>query len=121
VRGISDVGTSTSKKQALPTIAKTHDVRVVHCRQPTGLPIFTLTDYIAAVQRHHPAAASAAGPRQPARRDFASSSRSSRKDGLRRPRRVLHDTVVLKGATVEPARAAIRSLLCPTAYLNAAR
>ena len=37
------------KEQALPLIAAKYDVRVMHRRRPTGLPVRSLTDYIQAL------------------------------------------------------------------------
>ncbi|HEX8341228.1 MAG TPA: WecB/TagA/CpsF family glycosyltransferase [Tepidisphaeraceae bacterium] len=118
VRGISDVGYVDLKEQALPHIAKTHDVRVVHCRQPTGLPIFTLTDYISAVQRHHRRRERRRARVNPLVEDFGKQFAIVEDGAHVAPDAYLHDSVVLRGATVEAGASVIRSLLCPTAVLE---
>ncbi|MGC4031238.1 MAG: WecB/TagA/CpsF family glycosyltransferase [Tepidisphaeraceae bacterium] len=78
VRGINPVGFIDLKEQALPSIAKGHDVRVVHCRQPIGLPLFSLNDYINALQQYHRRRASRRAQDEPARRRFRPAFRHQR-------------------------------------------
>jgi N-acetylglucosaminyldiphosphoundecaprenol N-acetyl-beta-D-mannosaminyltransferase len=118
VRGISDVGYVDLKEQALPNIAKSHDVRVVHCRQPTGLPIFTLPDYISAIQHHYRRRERRRARTNPLSEDFSKHFAIVEEGATVAPDAYLHDSVVLRGATVESGAAAIRSLLCPTALIG---
>ena len=53
LRRIPCEGFIDMKEQALPQIARSHDVRVVHWQRATGMPIRTLEDYISAVRAHH--------------------------------------------------------------------
>src|SRR5204863_1877814 len=53
LRLIPAAGFVDMKEQALPTISQHFDVRVTHFRRPSGLPIRTLSDYIAALRHYH--------------------------------------------------------------------
>ncbi len=121
VRAISRIGYVDLKEQALPTIAKTHDVRVVHCRQPTGLPLFTLADYIVSLQQHYRRRERRRARTNPLNEDFNRHFSIVEDGATVAPDAYLHDAVVLRGATVEPGAAAIRSLICPTAVLRRGR
>jgi N-acetylglucosaminyldiphosphoundecaprenol N-acetyl-beta-D-mannosaminyltransferase len=121
VRAISEVGYIDLKEQALPTIAKRHDVRVVHCRQPTGLPLFSLSDYISALQRHHYRREHRRARTNPLTEDFSKRFAIVEDGATVAPDAYLHDAVVLRGATVESGAAAIRSLVCPSAVLRRGR
>ncbi len=118
VRAISQIGYVDLKEQALPTIAKTHDVRVVHCRQPTGLPLFTLADYITSLQQHYRRRERRRARANPLSEDFSRHFAIVEEGASVAPDAYLHDAVVLRGATVEPGGAAIRSLICPNAVLR---
>jgi N-acetylglucosaminyldiphosphoundecaprenol N-acetyl-beta-D-mannosaminyltransferase len=117
VREISKVGFIDLKEQALPQIAKHHDVRVVHCRQPTGLPLFTLSDYITALQQYY-----RRRERRRARMSILAEDHSRHFVIVEQGATVaadsyLHDTVVLKDAVIEPGAAVVRSLVCPGAVV----
>lgn len=121
VRSINSVGYIDLKEQALPSIAKIHDVRVVHCRQPTGLPLFSLSDYISALQQHHRRRSSRRARTNPLGEEFGRHFAIVEPGANVAPDAYLHDAVVLKGATVEPGAAAIRSLVLPNAALRRSR
>ena len=107
------------KEQALPSIAKSHDVRVVHCRQPTGLPLFSLTDYVGALQQFHRRRASRRARTNPLGEDFARHFAIVEAGAEVASDAYLHDAVVLDGAIVEPGAAVIRSLVLPGAVVRA--
>jgi mannose-1-phosphate guanylyltransferase len=118
VREISRVGYIDLKEQALPTIAKRHDVRVVHCRQPTGLPLFTLADYITSLQQHSRRRERKRARTAPLSEDYNRHFAIIEEGATVAPDAYLHDAVVLRGATVEAGAAAIRSLVCPGATIR---
>ena len=118
VRSISDVGFIDLKEQALPSIAKLHDVRVVHCRQPTGLPLFSLNDYISALQQFHRRRSSRRARTNPLGEEFGRHFAIVEEGADVSPDAYLHDAVVLRGAKVEAGAAAIRSLVLPRAVLR---
>lgn len=121
VRSINSVGYIDLKEQALPSIAKIHDVRVVHCRQPTGLPLFSLADYINALQQHHRRRSSRRARSNPLGEELGRHFAIVEPGADVAPDAYLHDAVVLKGATVEPGAAVIRSLVLPGATLRRSR
>ena len=121
VRGVSDVGFIDLKEQALPSIAKHHDVRVVHCRQPTGVPLFSLNDYITALQQFHRRRSSRRARANPLGEEFHRLFAIVEDGATVAPDAYLHDTVVLKGATVESEASAIRSLVLPGAVVGRGR
>ncbi|HEY0008338.1 MAG TPA: WecB/TagA/CpsF family glycosyltransferase [Tepidisphaeraceae bacterium] len=112
LRTISDVGYIDLKEQALPKIAQSHDVRVVHCRQPTGLPLFSLADYISALQRHHRRRERRGARRNPLGETFGKHFAIVEPGAVVAPDAYLHDAVILRGAKVESNAAAVRSLVC---------
>ena len=118
VRSINPVGFIDLKEQALPQIARSHDVRVVHCRQPTGLPLFSLADYVGALQQYHRRRGSRRARTNPLGEDFARHFAIVEPGAEVAPGAYLHDAVVLRGAVVEPGAAAIRSLVLPGAVLR---
>ncbi|HEX8323131.1 MAG TPA: WecB/TagA/CpsF family glycosyltransferase [Tepidisphaeraceae bacterium] len=119
VRAINPVGFIDLKEQALPSIAKAHDVRVVHCRQPTGLPLFSLTDYISALQQYHRRRASRRARTNPLGEDFARHFAIVEPGAEVADSAYLHDAVILSGAVVEPGAAVIRSLVLPGTVVKA--
>ncbi len=121
VRSINPVGYIDLKEQALPSIAKLHDVRVVHCRQPTGLPLFSLADYISALQQHHRRRSSRRARTNPLGEEFGKHFAIVEPGANVAPDAYLHDAVVLSGATVESGASAIRSLVLPGASLRRTR
>ncbi|MBC7782240.1 MAG: WecB/TagA/CpsF family glycosyltransferase [Burkholderiales bacterium] len=121
VRAISSVGYVDLKEQALPKIARDHDVRVVHCRQPTGLPLFSLSDYIGALQRYYHRKERRRARTNPLSEEVSRRFTLVEKGATVSPEAYLHDAVVLRGATVEPGTAAIRSLIGPNVTLRRGR
>jgi N-acetylglucosaminyldiphosphoundecaprenol N-acetyl-beta-D-mannosaminyltransferase len=112
LRLIPNVGFVDMKEQALPAIAAQYDVRVLQRRQRTGVPIRTLSDYVATLRAlHRPN-----GPLQRAGTDgLAEDWRST--FALIEPGATVaatarvHDSVVLAGATVEAGAVLVRSLV----------
>jgi N-acetylglucosaminyldiphosphoundecaprenol N-acetyl-beta-D-mannosaminyltransferase len=116
LRLIPDAGYVDMKEQALPAIASRFDVKVVHARRPTGLPIWSLGDYVGALRAHHRAARAGEGHR-PAADPLAEDWRptfSLVEDGATvDPTAKVHDSVVLRGGVVEPGAVLVRSIVCP--------
>jgi hypothetical protein len=121
VREISRVGYVDLKEQALPMISKRHDVRVVHCRQPTGMPLFTLADYITSLQHHHRRREHRRARSNPLTEDFTRHFAIVEPGATVAADAYMHDAVVLKGATVESGAAIVRSLICPASVLRRGR
>jgi hypothetical protein len=111
LRLINDTGFCDMKEQALPRIAAQYDVRVAERRRPTGLPIRSLEDYIFALRCFHRRRAGKSASVDPLAEDWASSfalvEPGAVVDGSAR----LHDSVVLRGARVEPGAVLVRSVI----------
>ncbi len=118
VRAIAKAGYIDLKEQALPKIASKHDVRVVHCRQPTGLPLFSFSDYISALQRFHLRKDRRRARNNPLNEETGKKFALIEKGAVVAPDAYLHDAVVLSGATIEPGTAVIRSLVGPNVVLK---
>ena len=118
VRGISNEGYIDLKEQALPRISATHDVRVVHCRQPTGLPLFEVRDYISALQQHHRRRSSRRARVNPLGEEFGRHFSIVEPGANVAADAYIHDAVILSGATVESGAATIRSLVLPGATVR---
>ena len=119
LRVIKPIGYVDMKEQALPQISKQFDVKVVHCRRPTGCSIRSSTDYIAAVRQL------ARGGRRdrrhaidPLAEDFARSFAIIEPGAAVDPDAYLHDAVVLRGARVESSAAVVRSILAADAIVT---
>ncbi len=121
LRVIKPIGYVDMKEQGLAQIAKQFEVRVLHCRRPTGLSIRSATDYIAALRQF------ARGGRRdrrhavdPLAEDFTRSFAIIEPGAGVDPDAYIHDAVILKGARVESAAAVVRSIIAPgTAGANA--
>ncbi|HTW94025.1 MAG TPA: WecB/TagA/CpsF family glycosyltransferase [Tepidisphaeraceae bacterium] len=114
------------KEQALPAIAAVNEVRVLHTRRPTGLPVRTLSDYVSALRQVH--------LRQATRPALEEETLWPRMDGMDvdemtaedwRPSfniaesgaqvaatARVHDSVVLAGGVVEAGAVVVRCIVC---------
>jgi N-acetylglucosaminyldiphosphoundecaprenol N-acetyl-beta-D-mannosaminyltransferase len=101
------------KEQGLPLIAQQYDVRVMRRRRPTGLPIRSLADYVQALRFYHREKGGTNASADPLSEDwgptFALVEDGASVDGSAR----VHDSIVLRGARVEPGAIIVRSLICP--------
>jgi len=106
------------KEQALPGIAAEFDVSVVNRRRPTGLPIRSLAEYIAALRQYHRRRARKPPISEPlaeeGRPTFSSGEEGAVVDGMAR----VHDAVVLKGARVEAGAVLVKSVVCGGAVIR---
>jgi len=118
LRLIPSRGFVDMKEQALPLIAAKYDVRVVHRRRPTGLPVRSLSDYIQALRFHHRQKSGRHSANDPLAEDwsptFSLVENGAHVDASAR----LHDSVVLRGARVEPGAVIVRSVVCPEAIVG---
>jgi N-acetylglucosaminyldiphosphoundecaprenol N-acetyl-beta-D-mannosaminyltransferase len=118
LRLIPSRGFVDMKEQALPLIAAKYDVRVMHRRRPTGLPVRSLTDYIQALRFHHRRKSGRPAATDPLAEDWSPTfflvEDGAHVDASAR----LHDSVVLRGAHVEPGAVIVRSVVCPGATVG---
>jgi N-acetylglucosaminyldiphosphoundecaprenol N-acetyl-beta-D-mannosaminyltransferase len=112
LRLIPKTGFVDMKEQALPSIASKYDVSVLQCRRPTGLPIRSLSDYIAALRAlHQPVRAAVTDPwAEDWKPTFAIIEAGAVVSSAAR----IHDSVVLAGASVEAGAVVVRSVISGT-------
>jgi N-acetylglucosaminyldiphosphoundecaprenol N-acetyl-beta-D-mannosaminyltransferase len=122
LRQINPIGFVDLKEQALPNIARQFDVRVVHCRRPTGLSLRTTGDYVSALRQWHRGPGRLQGSRRgqidPLAEDFSRGFTVVENGAWVDSSAYLHDAVVLRGAKVEGGTAVVRSLIGPKALLK---
>jgi exopolysaccharide biosynthesis WecB/TagA/CpsF family protein len=122
LRGIGRRGFIDLKEQALASIAKHFDVRVVHCRRPTGLPLRTTFDYVSALRQWHRGPGRLPGSRRgqidPLAEDFSRGFMLVESGALVDSTAYLHDAVVLRGARVEANASVVRSLIGPNRHVK---
>jgi N-acetylglucosaminyldiphosphoundecaprenol N-acetyl-beta-D-mannosaminyltransferase len=106
------------KEQGLPAIASQYDVRVVHRRRPTGLPIRTLDGYVQALHYYHRRRSGARGTIDPLAEDWSPAFSLIEPGASVDPSARVHDSVVLAGARVEGGAVVVRSLVCPSAVIR---
>lgn len=100
------------KEQALPLIASQFDVKVVHCRRPTGLPVWSLSDYVSALRYHHRKDVGRPAPSDPLAEDWRPSFSIVEEGAVVDSSARIHDAVVLRGGTVEANAVVVRSVVC---------
>jgi N-acetylglucosaminyldiphosphoundecaprenol N-acetyl-beta-D-mannosaminyltransferase len=110
---IAPSGFVDMKEQALPLIAQKFDVRVMQCRRPSGLPIRSLRDYIAALKHYHRRRAGKPSSTDPLGEDFSPAFAIVEDGAIVAPRAHVHDSIVLKGGVVESDAAVVRCVVCP--------
>ena len=113
LRVIPDSGFVDMKEQALPAIARQHDVTVIHRRRPTGLPVRTLTDYVTALRHYHSRRLGKPTVADPLAEDCLPAFAIKEQGATVDPRAHVHDSVVLRGGIVEPGAVVVRSIVCP--------
>jgi len=122
LRHVPQVGFVDMKEQALPTIAKSFDVRVVNCRRPTALPLRAWGDYVAAMRQFHRGPGRLPGSRRgqidPLAEDFSRGFAIVEPGAFVDSTAYLHDSVVLRGARIEAGAAVVRSLIGPNAHVK---
>ena len=110
---IAPTGFVDMKEQALPLIAQKYDVKVMHCRRPSGLPIRSLRDYIGALKHYHRRRAGKPASTDPLAEDFSPAFAIVEDGAIVAPRAHVHDSVVLKGGVIESEAAVVRCVVCP--------
>jgi NDP-sugar pyrophosphorylase family protein len=112
LRAISELGFVDLKEQALPQMAREHQVEVVRL-PPVGTPLRTPADYLRAIRKYHLRKRSDQRPRNPFAEDWRPAF-SIIEDGADvDPSAQVHDSVVLKGARVGRDAVVVRSLVGP--------
>jgi N-acetylglucosaminyldiphosphoundecaprenol N-acetyl-beta-D-mannosaminyltransferase len=113
LRTIPASGFCDMKEQALPLIASSYDVKVMHCRRPSGLPIRSLGAYINALRHYHRRKIGKLTSNDPLAEDWQPAFAIVEDGAIVDAKAHVHDSVVLKGGVVESGAALVRSIVCP--------
>lgn len=112
LRAIPDAGFIDMKEQALPEIARNYEIRVVRRRRPTGLPIWTLEDFVQALRFHHRRRQSKPFNADPMAEDWRPAFSLIEPGATVDPSARIHDSIVLQGGVVEAGAVLVRSIVC---------
>ncbi len=112
LRTIKPIGYVDLKEQALPSIAKDFDVRVVRLDGVVGLPIRTRTHYLETLRAHHRQSSGVAVPTDAWPEDWQASFGLVEEGATVAESATIHDSVVLRGGVVEPDAVVVRSIVC---------
>lgn len=115
LKGISDVGYTDLKEQAMPAIAKTHVARVKFYPQAIGMGVRTLKDYISAVRWYHRSQKQSAVVDNPYAEECVSTFSIVEAGATMHPTAAALDSVVLAGSKVGRGASLVRSVVCPGA------
>ncbi len=118
MRGVPASGFIDMKEQALPAIARSRRVMVVHRQRASSLTVRTLDRYIMALRRHHQGLAGVADGGDPFAEEWAPvfslvEAGASVAADVR-----LHDSVVLRDARVESEAVLVQAVACPGAVVR---
>lgn len=119
LRGIKPIGFQDLKEQALPTIARDHDVFVTPMRQPPSYPIRDREGYLAAVQWKLAEGESRAALRDPFAEDTRTQFALISDQAAVAPSATVYNSVILPGARVENDAVVLRSIVCARAVVRA--
>jgi N-acetylglucosaminyldiphosphoundecaprenol N-acetyl-beta-D-mannosaminyltransferase len=117
LRKVSQTGYVDMKEQALPAIARDFKVNHLYQTYATGMPIRTLAEYIAALQRRHRASVGEPPSSDPFAEDHRPTFAIAEAGAEIDPEARVHDSVVLEGAVVEAGAVVVRSIVCPGGML----
>ncbi len=124
LREVSSVGFVDLKEQALPALARSHRVQAVRWNGGIGHSVRSMDEYIAALRHWHRQHVD--GPQAPAsdeaspfQEDWCHSFALVEPMADVSPQAVIHDSVILSGARVEPGAVVVRSIVCPGGVVSA--
>lgn len=118
MRSINPVGFCDLNEQALPDLAKSHAVRIARFASPAAMSVRTLASYLGALRAYHRHASGRHDLDQPYEEQWHPTF------GIIEPGAsvgrdvIVHDSVVLAGARVEPGAVLVRSVVCPGAVVR---
>jgi exopolysaccharide biosynthesis WecB/TagA/CpsF family protein len=119
LRKLSQSGYIDMKEQALPAIAKNFKVNHVYQTTVTGLPIRTLEEYVAALQKRYRLSQGKPVPNDPFAEDRRATFAIVEQGAEIHSDARVHDSIILKGAVVEAGAMVVRSIVCPGGTLAA--
>lgn len=118
MRAINSVGFCDLNEQALPEMARSHQVRVAQFASPAAMSVRTLPSYLNALRVYHRHASGRHDLDQPFEEHWRPTF------GIVEPGAsigrgvIVHDSVVLAGAKVESGAVLVRSVVCPGATVG---
>ena len=118
LQSIKPKGFVDFKEQALPAIAKQHDVRVVSMERSPTATIRSFRDYLKAL-RLRATLAGSGGQADPFVEEWSPAFSIVEDGATVHESATLHDSVVLRGGRVGPGAVLARSLVCPSAKVGA--
>ena len=121
LRLVPATGFIDMKEQAMPLIAGKYAVEVCHRRRPTGLPIRTAADYVAAMRLFHMRRAGKPTLTDPLAEDWQPAFGIVEEGAVVDPTARVHDSIVLRGAVVEAGAVLVRSVVCPSGLVRRER
>ncbi|HEX7008616.1 MAG TPA: hypothetical protein VF184_01455 [Phycisphaeraceae bacterium] len=121
LRSIARIGFVDLKEQALPAIAREHDVRVARYSRTTGMPIRTLAGYLDALRAYHQRLRGQGADGGPPAEEWRPTFSLVESGAVVDPASVIHDSVVLAGGRVEASAVVVRSVVCPGGWLGPGR
>ena len=117
LRSIPEVGYIDFKEQALPEIAKHHEVGVLR-HGAVGLPLRTPAEYLNAVRRHHLQITRGERLANPFVEDWSPVFSIIEQGADVDASAQIHDSVVLRGGRVEPGAVVVRSVVGPAGVVR---
>lgn len=110
---IPELGFIDLNEQALPAIAKEHDVRVLRTPRQYGVSIRALPEYLEALRQYHQHVAGRSVSSNPFHEDWRATFGIIEPGARVDPSAVVHDSVVLSGGKVEAGALLVRAVVCP--------
>lgn len=117
LRDIRPKGYIDLKEQALPAMSQTHRVRVVRSESPSGLRVRTLEQYIRALRALR--TGDLLDRPDPYAEEWATTFALTQEGAHVDPGATIHDSIVMRGATVGARAVVVRSLVCEGAKVPA--
>lgn len=118
LRAINPVGFVDLNEQAMPEIAKRFDVRVARTPRPTTRSLRTLSSYLETLRIYHHQRTGRLIDDSPFAEDWQASFAVIEGGTIIDDQAIVHDSVVLSGARVEPGAVVVRSVVCPGAVVG---
>ena len=118
LRSVAKVGYVDLKEQALPHIAKNHDVRVVIRDQIAGFPIRTLSGYLDGLREYYRKQKGITQDHVLYDEEWRATFELIEKGAAVHESAIIHDSVILSGAQVGSNAVVVRSVVAPTGIIQ---
>lgn len=118
MRSVNSVGFCDLNEQALPDLAKSHSVRVAGFSSPVAMSVRTLGGYLGALRAYHRHASGRHDLDQPYEEQWHPTFGIIEPGATIGRDVIVHDSVVLAGARIEPGAVLVRSVVCSGATVR---